>query len=184
MRPYVPILALLALISAPAAAQVTVLGESPAASCYQSAIAARSDAFALTDCEQALEHRQLPRRDRAATHINMGIVLLHSARFEDALASFDEAEALTVGMRGALAVNRSSALIRLGRYHDAIEQTGIAIEADEANLADAWFNRAMALERLGDIPGAYLALTRALEERPGWPMAEREMQRFSVEDGS
>ena len=184
MRPYVPILALLALVSGPAAAQITVIGESPAASCYQSALASRSDIYALTDCEQALERRQLPRRDRAATHINMGIILLHSARYEDALTAFDQAEALNIGMRGALAVNRSSALIRLGRFQNALEQTDIAIEADEANIADAWFNRAMILERLGDTPGAYQSLLRALEERPGWPLAQREMDRFSVEDGS
>ncbi len=184
MRPYVPILALIAMISAPATAQVTVFGESHAASCYQSAVLARSDIYALTDCERALERRQLPRRDRAATHINMGIILLHSGQYEDALASFDEAEALNIGRRGALAVNRSSALIRLGRFDDALVQTGIAIEADEANIADAWFNRAMVLERLGDLPGAYQALSRALEERPGWPLAQREMDRFSIADGS
>ena len=74
----------------------------------------------------------------------------------------------------------AAALLRLGRYHDALAQTDIAIEAAEDNLADAWFNRAVALEALNDIDGAYDAYHQALALRPGWSMVERELERFSV----
>jgi tetratricopeptide (TPR) repeat protein len=173
-----------ALTSAPAAAQYLVIGESAASSCYRSAAFERSDLEALADCDTALEREVLRRTIRAATHVNRGIIKMRRGALEAALVDFDEAERLHDRFGPALAVNRSSAFIRMGRYHDALVQTDIAIEADADNIAEAWFNRGVALEALDDMRSAYQAYEMALHYHPGWAEALRELDRFTVERAS
>jgi tetratricopeptide (TPR) repeat protein len=67
---------------------------------------------------------------------------------------------------------------------EALAQTDIIIEADDRHLAEAWFNRGVALESLGETTAAYNAYSRALDERPGWRLAEIELERFTVRSGS
>ncbi len=184
MRLYVSIIGVFALFSSAAAAQVVVLGESPAARCYDAAIAGRQDGVAINECRTALDRRQISRRDRAATYINMGILYLNAQRYDAAMRAFDDAEAMNLVPPGALAVNRSNAMIRTGRFTEAVEQTDIAIAAAEENLADAWFNRAVALRFIGEREAAVQALEQALEVRPGWAQAENQLEIYAAEDGS
>lgn len=172
------------LPAAPAAAQYLVIGESAASSCYQSAAFERSDIRALQECNFAIDHENLRRRDRAATYVNRGIIQMRRDNLEEALDDFDAGERLQRSFGPALAVNRSATFIRMGRYHDAVEQTDIAIRADAENVAEAWFNRGIALEQLNDLGGAYHAFSQALEERPDWGAARRELDRFTVVPGS
>lgn len=169
---------------APAGAQTLVLGETKAGACYRHALAQRGDHRALADCDEALDDTLVLRRDRAATHVNRGIVLMHSGEEEAALAAFDEAEATGRIDPQTLALNRSSALIRLGRAGEALAQTAIVIDAGQDKIAEAWFNRGVALEMLGDVSGAYEAFSQAASHRPDWPMVQRELARFTVVSGS
>lgn len=185
MRPIVSVLFLAFLaLPAPALAQTLVIGENEAGSCYRHAVAQRGDRRAIADCDYALDDLLLMRRDRAATHINRGIVMMHSGDAEAALADFDRADAMDRIAAPVLALNRSSALIRLDRPHEAMEQTAIVIAAGGDNLAEAWFNRAVALEMLGDVTGAYEAYSRAAGLRSDWPLVQRELARFTVATGS
>ena len=81
MRPIVSLLVLAsAAASSPAGAQMLVLGETPAASCYQHALSGRADRQALSDCDMALETYGELRRNIVATHVNRGIVLMRMER--------------------------------------------------------------------------------------------------------
>ncbi len=178
MRLFATLLVPIFAFATPAAtAQVVIQGESPARLCYEHAVAERDDRSALADCNEALETVEV-RRNRAATHVNRGIILLHAGRSEEALADFNEAEMIGSVRLGDLALNRSSALIRLGRYRDAVTQTEIAIAEGGFNAANAWFNRGVALEELGDLPGAYDAYQQAATLRPNWRLPQFELRRF------
>lgn len=119
MRPIVSLLFFALLVApvpfVPASAQTLVLGESRAGACFRHALSQRGDRRALADCDQALESDMLLGRDRAATHVNRGIVRMHSGDAEAALSDFDAAEAMSRISPSALALNRSSALLRLDR---------------------------------------------------------------------
>lgn len=58
------------------------------------------------------------------------------------------------------------------------------IGAGGTHLAEAWFNRGVALEMTGDLPSAYAAFSQAVAHRPDWGLAQRELSRFSVVPGS
>jgi tetratricopeptide (TPR) repeat protein len=185
MRPFVSVLFLASVtVAAPAAAQIHVVGRSPAAICFENAVAARSDRRALADCDEALESPILLRRDVAATHVNRGIILMYRGQSEDALDAYDRAEALGVSDRTSLALNRSSALIRLERYAAAIRQAELVTEAGGRHVAEAWLNRGIAHEALGELGLAYEAYLEALNARPDWHLAQRQVARFSVTPAS
>ncbi|MHA6288962.1 tetratricopeptide repeat protein [Maricaulis sp. CAU 1757] len=185
MRP-IASLALFAAIATggSASGQIIVFGESSASSCYQHALTQRSDNRAIRDCDTALAYPDLNRRDRAATYANRGIVRLYRNQAEAALEDFDFAERQGLQEPAALAVNRSSAYYRLARYQEALAAADAAIAANQDNLAEAWFNRAVTLEALGDLAGAYDAYSQAQAVRPDWPLPARELRRFQVRPGS
>jgi tetratricopeptide (TPR) repeat protein len=53
-----------------------------------------------------------------------------------------------------------------------------ALSLGVAEPHKAYFNRAAARERLGDVRGAYEDYSAALQIRPNWPPAEAELERF------
>jgi tetratricopeptide (TPR) repeat protein len=162
--------------------QQIVVGESAAAACYHSAIARISHYAALSDCNVALQRDRMNRRDRAATHVNRGILFMHRGRSDAALLDFDRAEQLRPDYAVAVAVNRSAALIRLSRYEESLRYSDLALanKAETEYLADAWFSRAVALESLGRFALARDAYLNALEARPNWLAPERELRRCSL----
>jgi tetratricopeptide (TPR) repeat protein len=79
--------------------------------------------------------------------LNMHGILLHQdARYEEAVAEFERAEAL--GRRGA-ASNRGNSLLELGRLNEAVEAHETAVAADPASPG-ARYNLALTELRLGD----------------------------------
>ncbi|WP_291844878.1 tetratricopeptide repeat protein [Maricaulis sp.] len=181
MRPFVSLAALAVCMSTGAAhGQLLVLGRSPAATCYDHALHERHDMASIRDCDIALQDIRVTRRDRAATLVNRGILNIHRGRGSDAIADFDSAQRMDVIPNAVLAVNRSSALIRLGRYQEAVAEADIAIRGRGESEADAWFNRAVALEALGELAAAYDSYRQARHLRPGWDQPEAELARFSI----
>jgi tetratricopeptide (TPR) repeat protein len=69
-------------------------------------------------------------------------------------------------------------LVYLKVYPEAVKHFTRAIECD-ATYAEAYFNRAMAYERLGNIVAAKTDFQAALTHRPGYRMAEEGLQRVS-----
>ena len=172
------------LAAAPASAQYVVLGESHASACFQNAIAGREDSHALEDCDVAIEHETLNRRDRAATFVNRAIIRMRNNRLDGAERDLERAEGIRETFAPVIAVNRSALFVRMHRFNEAIAAADLAIELDAPDIAHAYFNRGVAFEAQGDIRSAYNSYAAALEARPGWRMAERELARFTVTPGS
>ncbi len=173
-------IALAALSFAPAAqAAVTVFGETDAHDCYQAAIESRTDRGALRSCESALEQEAITNRDRAATYVNRGVIRLHRAEYEIALADFDTAIRLMPEL-GESHVDRGAALIMMRNYSGAIEAIthGLSLGTDDPH--EAYFNRGLAHEFAGDLRGAYDDYRRASELAPEWPRPHLELARFQV----
>ena len=181
MRLFVSLAALMVCMSpAPAAAQLQVLGQSAAATCYEHALAQRHDVRAMQDCDIAVRDARVTRRDRAATLVNRGILMIHQNRHNSALEDFAAAEALGDFAPSALAVNRACALIGLGRFDEAVAQTDLAIRAGDTREADAWLNRGIALEAMDELAEAYDSYRQARRLRPDWQRPQRELSRFRI----
>ncbi|MCA1749003.1 MAG: hypothetical protein ABR601_03035, partial [Parasphingopyxis sp.] len=78
-------------VAVPASAAITVLGTSRAASCYQAAENAVPTRRNIDVCLAALEDDPLTRRERIATHVNLGILYFFNQDYDTALARFDTA---------------------------------------------------------------------------------------------
>lgn len=174
-------LALLALAAAtlPASAAQTTFGRGPALACYEAAVAREATMTTLSECDAAVAGSDISSRDRAASVVNRGV--LHLIRREPALAlaDFDLAAKLRPDM-GEVYVNRGAALLLLGRWDEAIAaiDQGLAIGAQDPH--EAYFNRAVAHERRGNIPAAYRDYQTAIGLKPDWPLAQAELARFQV----
>jgi tetratricopeptide (TPR) repeat protein len=95
---------------------VMVIGAGPAQACYHAALADRSDLRSLEVCNQALDG-DLNRRDRVATRVNRGIILINRRQAEAALADFDRAIRMNPEL-GEAHVNRGAALMMQNEYEE------------------------------------------------------------------
>jgi tetratricopeptide (TPR) repeat protein len=161
-----------------ASAAVMVLGEGPAAACYEAARADRGDREALRDCDMALEG-PITLRDRVATRINRGIIYVNRRQADQALVDFNEAIRLDPEL-GEAHVNRGAALMLRGDFRGAIDSINEGIALDTAELHKAYFNRAIAHEELGQLRAAYEDYQRAASLAPEWRSPQVELARFSV----
>jgi len=172
--------ALVALVfAAPAHAAATMIGEGPARACYAAAVAGDGALQGLRECDVALGSDSLTANDRAATMINRGVIRLQRREARLALADFDAA----VAWRPLLAeghVNRGAALILLGENDAAIAAITHGLSLQPRDPHEAYFNRALAHERKGDVRAAYADFQRAAELAPTWTLAQAELARFEV----
>lgn len=163
-----------------AAAAVMVLGAGPEKECYEAAKAEKATAAAIKTCDAALSSGNLTNRDTAATFTNRAALLLGRDEAAKALSDSDRALTIAPSMTAA-AVNRSAALIRLGRYEEARAAIDAALPfASGEELKRGLYNRAMANEALGDVKAAYRDLKRAIEVDPAFEAAKVELTRYSV----
>ncbi|WP_421785792.1 hypothetical protein [Hyphobacterium sp.] len=168
--------------SASAQAQV-VIGNTPAAQCFENAVWRRSFSGALNPCDAALDSNDLTTRDRQRTWVNRAVINLHLERPEDALHDLDRA--VEAGFDAPeIDMNRSAALIRLGLYEEAVEAATRALEGGLNDIEKAYFNRAVAYERMGFISNAYDDFRAAAAAAPNWRQAREQLERFSVSSGS
>ncbi len=180
MRMSAFVIAIFALTAGPAASQgVTVIGGGMARACYTAARMDGPDPRAVQVCDSALAHETLRRRDRAATHVNRGILLLRERDGVRALSDFDAALALMPALAEGH-VNRGAALILLDRPREAIAALNMALEKQTAEPWTAHFNRATAREMLGDVSGAYADLQTASALYPDWDLPKKELERYRV----
>ena len=166
-----------------ALANTTVIGGGLAEDCSRSAKAVSTNqpvaAEAIHLCTLALETEVMDAHDLASTYVNRGVLHLAVAEYDNALKDFDSAIGIEPQL-GEAFVNRGAALI--GQGHDAAGiaeiDRGLAFKPGEPEKA--YFNRALAEERLNDLKGAYYDYKRAAELKPGWVMAQSELARFTV----
>lgn len=166
-----------------ASASVMVVGGGLGRACYLAAKTLERTGAAspadLSVCNQALDTEALSPRDHAATLVNRGIMLMSRHDYGRARDDYARAVRLRPNL-GEAHVNLGAALIGLNQPSEgiaAIDQ-GLALNSKEPEKA--YYNRALARERLGDVKGAYLDFKRASELAPAWLAPQREMQRFTV----
>ena len=167
-----------------ASAQVFVIGNGLGGECYQktkSKFYSKREAEKV--CTRALNEQAMTRSNRAATHVNRGVIRMRDGQYDEALEDYSEAIRLDEDL-GAAYLNQGAAFIYVSDFPAAIQSLDRAIELNSNDLFAAYYNRAIARENTGDVPGAYDDFVTALELKPGWDLAERQLTRFSVEDVS
>jgi tetratricopeptide (TPR) repeat protein len=174
-------LVVLALASVPFAANASVLtvGGAYAYSCYEAADGNGATIASLEACNHALGEEALTAQDRAATHVNRGILLLRRANLDRANADFDAALKLNPNEAEAW-LNKAILNARYGKSRDALPYVAKALENGTRKPAIAYFVRAMANEDSGKIAAAYQDLQRAKALDPEWAEPSIELQRFQV----
>ena len=160
-----------------------VVGQSAAASCYQNAVHGRGDQMALRDCDTAISNHRTSRMDRKKSYVNRAVILLRMNRPEQALADLEAATRLRFEAPEVY-LNYSAAYIRLGQNREAITAATQAIELGFERPQQAYFNRAIAQENIGNLEAALADFERAAELAPDWAAPRRELERFSINTGS
>lgn len=173
-----------ALAAETASAQVFVIGKGLGGECYQKTKNRYSNFRAADEvCTRALREQAMTRENRAATYVNRGVLRMREGNYEDALADYASALDLQPDM-GAAYLNKGAALIYRKDFDLALAALNRAVDLNSPDLFAAYYNRAIARENTGDVPGAYDDFVTALELKPGWELAERQLTRFTVEDVS
>ncbi len=177
--------ALTLIVAAPLAASaqggVTVIGGGVAYDCYEAVEYGRvqpSQAIAL--CDIALETEHLRPKDRAATFTNRGILYMRQGNNMRALSDYRKTIALMPELKEAQ-VNLGAALYNLKRYTEAMTALNKGIEVEDPDAkAVGHYNRGLTHEKLGDIQSAYADFRRALEIKPEFVQASKQIARFTV----
>lgn len=171
----------LALASVPFAANASVItvGGAHAYSCYEAADGDGVTNASLDACGKALNEEALTVQDRAATHVNRGILLLRRANLNGADADFDAALKLNPHEAEAW-LNKAILNARYRKSSDALPYVAKALENGTRKPAIAYFVRAMANEDSGKIAAAYQDFQRARNLDPKWAEPALELKRFQV----
>lgn len=173
-----------ALVADMASAQVFVIGKGLGGECYQKTKNRYSNFRAAEEvCTRALREQAMNRENRAATHVNRGVLRMREGLYDKALQDYADALNLQPEM-GAAYLNQGAAHIYRKDFDLALAALNRAIDLNSPDLFAAHYNRAIAREHTGDVPGAYDDFVTALELKPGWDLAERQLTRFTIEDVS
>ena len=171
------------LTGAASAQSMVVIGNSPAAQCFENARWQRAYTSAIAPCDEALASDEISSRDRNRTLINRAVIFLHLERPTEALSDLDAARDSGYNVP-EVDMNRSAALIRLERYEEAVEAASQAIENGLREEEKAYFNRAIAYERMGWIAQAYDDFRAAVALAPHWDEPREQLERFRVSYGT
>ena len=162
-----------------ASAQVLVVGNSRARSCYLAAKNGFASDDLIKTCSASLADENLSLKDRAATYDNRGIMENTLGRLDQALASFADAIAIDASL-GDAHVNRGTVLIRQKKYDDALAEINEGIGLGMAFPHIGYYNRAVAEELLGRYRDAYYDYMHVLELEPGFSAARERLKMFRV----
>jgi tetratricopeptide (TPR) repeat protein len=173
---------LFAALAVPASAQrpIEVFGTGYARECFQAVKKNRLfNARALELCDAALEQEPLQPFNRAATHINRGILYMRQQSHTRAMKDYEAGLALMPDMPEAR-INIGAALYYLGRYSEAVAALDQGVRADlPETRAAAFYNRALANEQLGNLEAAYADYGQALASDPEFEPAAKQLKRFT-----
>jgi len=153
-----------------ASAQVIVQGGGAAQSCYMSTKAGNPGRLgSIKTCQTALTEA-LSNKDLAATHVNLGVLLMRKGDYADAQTHYAQAIKLRPKLSEAY-INHAASLIYTGQYTDALTTVDKAIDLGTDQMPEALYNRAIAYDRLKNYKNAYKDLKQALVLRPDWAPA-------------
>ena len=134
---------------------------------------------AVNICDEAIS-QSTSRNNKAANHVNRGILLMRGGNLDAARIDYEKAIKLKPDLRDAY-VNYGALLIHNEDYDGALRALDKAIEGEgTTNLHEALYNRAIVYDRQNRFREAYLDLKRALELRPEWDDAKQAISRYSV----
>eukprot|EP00212_Chloropicon_laureae_P007731 CAMPEP_0197497922 /NCGR_PEP_ID=MMETSP1311-20131121/54421_1 /TAXON_ID=464262 /ORGANISM="Genus nov. species nov., Strain RCC856" /LENGTH=170 /DNA_ID=CAMNT_0043043619 /DNA_START=74 /DNA_END=582 /DNA_ORIENTATION=- len=170
----------MAITGTAASAQVLVIGGGLARECYD-LVKSGNYSFRGADqtCTLALQEETMTRPNRAATHVNRGVLRMREGDYDKALRDYSAAIDIQPEM-GAAYLNKGAAHIYQRDFPEALETLDRAIALESADIFAAYYNRGIARENTGDVTGAYYDFQKALELKPGWELAERQLDRFNV----
>lgn len=173
--------ALLAVLAPAATAQVTVIGGGLAKDCYEAAkYGLLSQVAAEELCTRALEHEALNLNNRAATFTNRGVLRMRQGKLDAALSDYAASKRILPNS-GPTWLNEGAAYILKQDYNSALVSLDRAIELESSDLYAAYYNRALARERTGDVEGAYYDFLKSKELNPDYKPTDEQLARFTVE---
>ena len=172
-----------ALVLAGSASQaisyVRVVGSGPGYACYKAARDQQSHSEAVKKCDQALAS-DLHIRDRAATHVNRGVMHLLRERYDQAMRDFDMAANLNPREPEAF-LNKGILMLRNdGQARDVIQLADAALAHGTRKPALAHYTRAVAHEETGNLRAAYRDYRQAAALAPDWDLPGQDLKRFVV----
>lgn len=157
--------------AATASAQIVVQSGGAAQECYTSTKTGNPGRIgAIRKCEAALLELNLSNKDIAATHVNLGVLLMRKGDYSKAKTHYSRA----IEMRPKLSeayINYAASLIYTGDYYAAVTALDTSIKLGTEKMPEALYNRAIAYDRLQNYKGAYNDLKQALTLRPEWSPA-------------
>ena len=170
----------------PAHADTTV-GQTPATECFNAAqtVSRTGNALsevlnrqAVSNCSEALS-KKMSTKDRTATLVNRGTIEAASGDLAASLTDFDAALAMNPKMAD-IYIDRGTALMRAARYEEARASFDQAVSLGGTNSYIAYFNRAVAEEKAGNINSAYQDYKQAVALAPNYQPAKSELARFQT----
>lgn len=176
------ILALLCLAAPAQAATIVVMTNSSGRDCYLATLQTASpdnDRAGIAACDQALEAARPDSHDYFAALVNRADIHVRAAHFDAAVADSDKAMAIDPADPNPY-INRGAGKVGLERYRDAIQDLNRAIELGGEPIEVAYYNRALAKDYLGDVPGAYRDYKNAVAADPNFAPALNQLTRFQV----
>jgi tetratricopeptide (TPR) repeat protein len=164
---------------------VTVISNSSnARSCYQAAsrasikmLTTQSD---LDTCNVAIDRDFLGTSDLARTHINRGIVATSLEQYQQALADYNKALELVPRMPEAY-ISRGNLWYLAEKYQRASDEYTMAMQSEFNRPQIAYYNRALANEKLGNRVAAEADLREALKLDPELRQARERLDKLTGE---
>lgn len=177
---HIALTAALLLVAPAASAQMVVVGEGAAQSCYQFALTGNpGTTSAIKTCSRALQTDLVSRKDLAATHVNRGVLLMRNGDYEEAIEDYLVALESFPNLAEAY-INYGVALYHRGDFEESRKAYDRALEIGSEKDALAYFNRALIYEREDNAPAAYRDYKAAAELEPEWEQPKDALSRFTV----
>lgn len=170
--------AVLGIQAGSAAAAVISLGTPIAAECYHHARFGNDEIAALRTCSTALDG-SLDVENRAATHVNRGVIRMMRREFAGAEADFNAALTIDPQLPDAW-LNKAFLRLRTGDGQAALPLLERALQLRPRRPALAYLARGLAHELSGNLRAAYADLIRARDLEPGWELPAEELSRYRV----
>ncbi len=163
----------------PAGLAVTSLGNSSARFCYNAARERNASRQALEACHDALASTLHP-RDALATYVNRGVIHAERESYDLALRDFEAATAVDPDAPEPF-LNKSVLMLRMeGREGEARLLADVALAKQTKQPALAYYTRAVAHEKTGNVSAAYKDYLQAVKLAPDWDLPTQELRRFKV----
>jgi len=170
-------------LTLPSIASAQVIGISSAnvnaQSCYQSAKYVRATPSSLGKCDAALKTNELSTKDRAAVHVNRGILRRAS---EDIQGAFDDYKAALTLMPDLpeAKVNRANIYYISGHFDKALADYDAALAANIDDERAVSLNRAMVLAEMGRHSEARAGFNDVIARHPDYALAQEKLTRFKA----